>query len=166
MGVGWVTDPLHSLDVMVAWAGIFRDAAAGAGRTPGPFVLKRDAWVARRSQDLQEQWWPTIRAHHLFYKNLGFFRSGRFNADWEPWIAELTDEEWTYDRIVPNRLVAGTPQQVVEQIHEFVERTGCDEMVFSLRHAQGPDHAATMACIELFGSEVLPHVKGLGSRTP
>ena len=161
MGVGWVTDPLHNLDVMQAWAEIVRATAAEASQPRPHIVLKRDAWVTRSDRDLHETWWPTIRAHHLFYKKLGFFSSGRFNSKWEPWIAALTDDEWTFDRIVPNRLVAGSPQQVVEEIQRCVELIGCDEMVFSLRHAQGPDHKATMECIELFGSDVLPHVAAL-----
>jgi probable F420-dependent oxidoreductase len=157
MGLGWVTDPLHNMDVMTAWGEIFRGAAEEAGKTPGPIVLKRDAWVSRDQRQLADVWWPTLRAHHLFYKNLGFFSSGRFNTDWEPWIADISDDDWTYDRIVPNRNVAGSPQQVVEQIHEFTERMGCDELVFSIRHAMGPDHKATMECIETFGSDVFPH---------
>lgn len=157
LGLGWVTDPLHNMDVMAAWADIFRTAAHEAGTSAGPIILKRDAWVSRSQRELDETWWPTLRAHHLFYKDLGFFSSGRFNSDWEPWIAQLDDEEWTYDRIVPDRLVAGSPQQVVDQIHEFTERVRCDELIFSIRHATGPDHQATMECIELFGSEVFPH---------
>ena len=113
--------------------------------------------MSRDQRQLADVWWPTLRAHHLFYKNLGFFSSGRFNTDWEPWIADISDDDWTYDRIVPNRNVAGSPQQVVEQIHEFTERMGCDELVFSIRHAMGPDHKATMECIETFGSDVFPH---------
>ena len=157
LGLGWVTDPLHNMDVMVAWADIFRTAAHDVAMSPGPIVLKRDAWVSHSQRQLDDVWWPTLRAHHLFYKNLGFFSSGRFNSDWEPWIAELGDEDWTYDRIVPDRLVAGSPQQVVEQIHDFSERVQCDELIFSIRHATGPDHRATMECIELFGAEVFPH---------
>jgi probable F420-dependent oxidoreductase len=159
LGLGWVTDPLHNMDVMTAWASIFRSAAEEAGRAPGPVILKRDAWVSRSDRQLREEWWPTLRAHHLFYKHLGFFSSGRFNTAWEPWIADLSDDDWTYDRIVPDRLVAGSPQQVVDQISGFVERMACDEIVFSIRHATGPDHAATMACIELFGSDVFPHFR-------
>ena len=159
LGLGWVTDPLHNMDVMVAWAEIFRRAAAEAGRTPGPVVLKRDAWVSKSQRQLDDVWWPTLRAHHLFYKNLGFFTSGRFNLEWEPTLGTLSDEEWTYDRIVPNRLIAGSPAQVVEQIQEFTDRMACDQIVFSIRHAQGPDHRDTMECIELFGSEVFPHFR-------
>jgi probable F420-dependent oxidoreductase len=159
MGLGWVTDPLHNMDVMVAWAEIFRAAAREAGRAPGPVVLKRDAWVSKGQRELDEVWWPALRAHHLFYKNLGFFSSGRFNADWEPWIAELSDDEWTAERILPNRNVAGSPQQVVEQIRDFTDRVGCEELVLSIRHATGPDHQATMRCIETFGSEVFPHFR-------
>jgi probable F420-dependent oxidoreductase len=156
MGVGWVTDPLHSMTTFKAWAEIFRDAAAEAGVTPGPVILKRDGWVSKSQRQLHEEWWPTIRAHHLLYKGIGVFGAGRFNTDWEPGLAQLTNDEWTFDRIVPDRLVAGTPDQVVDQIGRWTQMVGADDMVFSIRHANGPDHKATMECIELFGAEVLP----------
>jgi alkanesulfonate monooxygenase SsuD/methylene tetrahydromethanopterin reductase-like flavin-dependent oxidoreductase (luciferase family) len=159
MGLGWVSDPLHNMDVMAAWAKIYRDATTAAGHQPGQLVLKRDAWVSKSQRQLDDVWWPTLRAHHLFYKNLGFFTSGRFNTQWEPWIAEISDDDWTYDRIVPNRLVAGSPDQVVEQISQFTQMTGADDIAFSIRHATGPDHKATMECIELFGTEVIPQFK-------
>ena len=45
-------------------------------RVPGPVVLKRDAWVSHSQRQLDEVWWPTLRAHHLFYKNLGLLQLG------------------------------------------------------------------------------------------
>ncbi|RMG51076.1 MAG: LLM class flavin-dependent oxidoreductase [Acidobacteria bacterium] len=158
LGTGWVSDPLHVIHVMKAWAEIYRQSAAEHGNQDRvQVVLIRDGWVSYDERELREVWWPTVRDYHLFYKNLGFFESGRFNADWEPWVRTIRDEEWTYDRIVPDRLIAGTPAQVVDEIERYRQEVGCEYIIFYFRHPTGPDHRATMRCIELFGKEVIPH---------
>ncbi len=101
-------------------------------------------------------WWPTVRDYHLFYKSLGFFESGRFNTDWEPWVRSIRDDEWTFDRLAPNRLIAGDPQQVIDEIARYRETVGCQHLILYLRHPTGPDHARVMKCIERFGKKVLP----------
>ncbi len=154
-GTGWISDPLHHINVMKAWAEIYRAAAAKHGN-PAECVLIRDAWVAGSHADVERDFWPHIRACHLFYKNLGFFESGRFNTEWEPWVRTITDAEWTFDRIAPNRLIAGTPQEVVDEIERYRTIVGCEYLVLYFRHPTGPDHAATMRSIETFGKHVLP----------
>ena len=69
--------------------------------------------LAETRVEIEQVWWPPLRTSHLFYKNLGFFESGRFNTEWEPWVRTVKDEEWTFDRVAPNRIIAGTPEQVV-----------------------------------------------------
>lgn len=162
LGTGWISDPLHSIAVMESWAKLYRDSAAehgNAGRTE--VVLIRDGWVSRDPSEVRETWWPTIRNYHLFYKNLGVFNSdsGRFNTALDPALATRSDDEWTFDRIGPDRLVAGSPEQVIAEIERYRETTGCETMVFAFRHASGPTHEATMRCIELFGKEVIAHFR-------
>jgi probable F420-dependent oxidoreductase len=155
LGMGWISDPLHHINVMKAWADIYRQAAAEHGN-PAEVVLIRDAWVAEDRSEVERVSWPTIRAYHLFYKNLGFFESGRFNTEWEPWVRTISDEEWTFDRVAPNRLIAGEPAEVIDEIHRYRDTVGCEYIILYFRHPTGPDHAQTMKCIELFGKKVLP----------
>jgi probable F420-dependent oxidoreductase len=156
LGDGWISDPLHHINVMQAWADIYRKAAAAHGsRTE--VVLIRDCWVADTRKEVEEVWWPGLRAMHLFYKNLGFFESGRFNTEWEPWVRTIKDEEWTFERIAPNRDIAGTPSQVIEEVERYRETVGCEYIVCYFRHPTGPDHEHTMKCIRMWGEKVIPH---------
>jgi len=157
IGDGWLSDPLHNLEVMKAWSQIYRTAAAQAGNTRVEIALLRDAWVGKSRAEVARVWWPHIQAYHLFYLHLGFFSSGRFNARWEPWVKEVkSDAEWTFERVAPNRLLCGTPDEVIAEIRRYEQEVGCQYMILMLRHPTGPSHHETMECIELFGKEVLP----------
>lgn len=70
-----------------------------------------------------------------------------------------TDAEWTFARVAPNRLICGTPDEVVADIKRYEQEVGCRYMVLMLRHPTGPSHRETLKCIELFGKEVLPRCK-------
>jgi alkanesulfonate monooxygenase SsuD/methylene tetrahydromethanopterin reductase-like flavin-dependent oxidoreductase (luciferase family) len=158
IGDGWISDPLHHFDVMKAWGDIYKTAAARHGNTRAEIALLRDAWVGESRAEIERVWWPHIQAYHLFYLHLGFFSSGRFNSQWEPWVKDVqSDAEWTFDRVAPNRLLCGTPGEVIAEIKRYEREIGCHYMILILRHPTGPSHQETMKCIELFGRKVLPH---------
>ncbi len=158
IGDGWLSDPLHNFDVMRAWSEMYRAAARQAGNPRVEIALLRNAWVGDSRAELEQTWWPHVKDYHLFYLRLGFFASGRFNAKWEPWVKEITaDAEWTCERVAPNRLIYGTPEQVVAELKRYEHATGCQYMILMLRCPSGPSHAETMRCIERFGTDVLPH---------
>ena len=160
IGDGWISDPLHNFDVMKAWSQIYRSAAAKAGNPRVAIALLRDAWVGESRTEVERVWWPHIQAYHLFYLRLGFFSSGRFNAQWEPWVKEVKlDTEWTFERVAPNRLICGTPDEVVAEIKRYEWEIDCQYMILMLRHPTGPSHQETLRCLELFGREVLPHCR-------
>lgn len=160
LGAGWISDPLHSIDVMQAWSEVYLDSAAEHGNSDeSEVVLIRDGWVSHDPEEVRDVWWPTIRDYHLFYKGLGVFNSdsGRFNTKLDSALATESDDQWTFDRIGPNRLIAGSPKEVIADIERYREATGCTTIVFAFRHGTGPSHEQTMRCIELFGKEIIPH---------
>ena len=158
IGDGWLSDPLHNFDVMRAWSEMYRAAARQAGNPRVEIALLRNAWVGDSRAEIEQNWWPHVKDYHLFYLRLGFFASGRFNAKWEPWVREITSAaEWTCERVAPNRLIYGTPEQVVTELKRYERATGCQYMILMLRCPSGPSHAETMRCIERFGTDVLPH---------
>lgn len=156
LGCGWVTDPLHHINVMKSWGDIYRQSSAEHKNPAVETALLRTAWVAETKHELENVFWPHVRAMHLFYKNLGFFESGRFNTEWEPWVKTITDAEWTFDRVAPNRLIAGNPSQVIDEIARYRDETRCEHMILYLRYPTGPGHEETMKCIRMFGEKVFP----------
>jgi alkanesulfonate monooxygenase SsuD/methylene tetrahydromethanopterin reductase-like flavin-dependent oxidoreductase (luciferase family) len=160
LGDGWLSDPLHHFDVLKAWSEIYRAAAARAGNPRVEIALLRDAWVGENRAEVERVWWPHIQAYHLFYLHLGFFSSGRFNAQWEPWVKEVkSDAEWTFARVAPNRVICGTPDDVIADLKRYQREIGCQYMILMLRHPTGPSHQETLKCIELLGKEVLPRCR-------
>ena len=158
IGDGWLSDPLHNFDVMKAWSEMYQAAAQETGNKRTETAILRNAWVADSQTEIEQVWWPHVQDYHLFYLRLGFFASGRFNAKWEPWVSEVkSDDEWTFDRVAPNRLICGTPDQVVTDLKRYEQETNCQYMIFMLRCPSGPSHAETMRCIERFGKDVFPH---------
>jgi probable F420-dependent oxidoreductase len=157
VGSGWISDPLHHIEVMKSWADIYRKQAQEA-RNAAEVVIMRAFMLAESRDEIERVWWPPLRTSHLFYKNLGFFESGRFNTQWEPWVRTIKDDEWTFDRIAPHRMIAGAPEQVIDEIQRYRDHVGCQYMVLYLRHPTGPDHDHVMRAIRLFGDKVLPKV--------
>jgi len=158
LGLGWICDPLTHLDTAEAWTAMYHEALAegGTGERPN-VVLIRDCWVGPE-KDLRELWWPTILNYHLFYKNLGFFTSGRFNTTYEPWVTTATDDDWTYERVLPNRAIYGSVDEVVDEIGRYSELLGVEELILAFRHSTGPTHEHTLEAIERFGREVIPQL--------
>lgn len=157
LGSGWISDPLHHIEVMKSWADIYRQQAL-ENENPAEVVIMRAFMLAETQAEIEQVWWPPLRTSHLFYKNLGFFESGRFNTEWEPWVRTIKDEDWTFNRVAPNRIIAGTPEQVVDEIQRYRDYVGCQYMVLYLRHPAGPDHEHVMKAIRLFGEKVLPRL--------
>jgi alkanesulfonate monooxygenase SsuD/methylene tetrahydromethanopterin reductase-like flavin-dependent oxidoreductase (luciferase family) len=148
-GDGWPTDNLQSLETIKQWTELYREAARTHGRQSN-VALARSAWVAETRSEVEQKWWPYVKAFHQPYIRLGLFKD--ISAD-----AGTTD--WSFDRVSPGRLVAGTPDRVVREIESYQAEVGCEWMIFLFRHPQGPSHEETKRCIELFGKEVIPHFK-------
>jgi alkanesulfonate monooxygenase SsuD/methylene tetrahydromethanopterin reductase-like flavin-dependent oxidoreductase (luciferase family) len=66
------------------------------------------------------------------------------------------------DQIRERTLIAGTPDQVVEQMRFWLERTR-PSMLFLWANAGRMNHADSMECIRLMGEEVLPRVRQIGA---
>lgn len=159
LGDGWLTDPLHNLDTISAWARQYREAAAKHARPPWIW-LQRDVWVTDDPRDVERVWAPHLVADWRFYFNLGFFRSGRFNPSYESWIGEVSSaDEIEFGRIRDDRVIAGTPDEVIAQLERWRLVVAPNGMCFRFRFPNGPDHERTIAAIRLFGREVIPHFR-------
>lgn len=157
LGDGWISDPLHIMQVMQRAAKIYRRGAREHSNTE-KVILMRDAWVSDSRREIEDVWWPHVKADHIFYLNLGYFSSGRFNSDWEPWIREARSEsEWTYERVAPNRLIAGNHDEVIKEVERYQREIGCNYMIMIFRRPTGPDHSTTVECIKRFGKYAIPH---------
>ncbi len=145
----WVAGPSKPLDMMQPLTTHYREAAQEAGREPC-VILMRDAWVAESRDEAERVYGPEVMtAYKYYWRNQALAFQG------------ITSEAaFTLDTMADDRLILGTPDECVQQIHRWSEALGTTYMVFRLRHAHsgGPPHAAIMRAIELFGARVIPQL--------
>jgi alkanesulfonate monooxygenase SsuD/methylene tetrahydromethanopterin reductase-like flavin-dependent oxidoreductase (luciferase family) len=165
LGDGWITDPLHNLTSMSAWAELYRASARTAGN-PVWMWLQRDIWVAESHDEVMRDWAPHLVADWRFY----FFALGldkRFNPEHEPWIRDVTrPEDITFDRLKEDRVLAGTPDHVAAELARWAATVRPDGICFRLRFPHGPGHAQTLRALRLFGQEVIPRFKAKVAKLP
>jgi alkanesulfonate monooxygenase SsuD/methylene tetrahydromethanopterin reductase-like flavin-dependent oxidoreductase (luciferase family) len=153
-GLPWATDPLHNIDVMKEWNGLYRAAGEEFGTTPKlSTVLLRDGWVADSLDAVERDWWPHIRAEHWFY----FQQVPRWVADREPLLAGVkTEDDFRFERHHVDRLIVGSPEDCIATIRRFEEALGMDYLILSMRVAAGPEHELELEAIRRFGRDVIP----------
>lgn len=153
-GSPWVTDPLHNIAVINHWAETYRESADEQGTgDDASVVLLRDGWIADSMEEVEEKWWPVVRADHWMY----FQAVPRFIANLEPTLSEVeTEEDFIFSRHRVDRFVVGSPEDCVEAIEKMRDELGMDYLVLSFRFANGPGHEDHLECIRRFGKEVIP----------
>jgi alkanesulfonate monooxygenase SsuD/methylene tetrahydromethanopterin reductase-like flavin-dependent oxidoreductase (luciferase family) len=148
-GDGWPTDNLQSMKTIKQWAELYRDTAREYGRQ-SVVALARSAWVAETMSEVEQKWWPCVNAFHQPYIKLGLFKDISYDAG---------PTDWSFDRVTPGRLIAGTPDKVIREIEKYRAEIGCEWLILLFRHPPGPSHEEVLGCIELFGNEVIPHFR-------
>lgn len=149
LGDAWVSSPSMPLDTMRAVTQQYRDEATAAGREPC-VILMRDAWVAQSRDEAERVYGPEVLAAYKYYwrNNAEAFRTIQSEAD------------FTLDNLARDRLILGTPEACVQQLHRWHEALGTNYVLMRLRHAHsgGPAHTEIMKAIELFGARVVPQL--------
>ncbi len=160
-GCPWPTDPLHNLDVMKYWADIYRAAGDEFGTSEKLRVnLLRDGWVGDSLEEVEQVWWPCIRAEHWFY----FKQVPRWVADREPFLKGIErEEDFKFDKHRIDRLVVGSPEDCIDTIRKFQQTIEMDYLITSFRVAEGPRFEEELKCIRRFGKEVIPAFKTVGA---
>ena len=146
LGDGWITNALMSLSTMTAMSRDYRAAAVAAGRRPHVTAI-RFCWPYTSREAALEQFGETALAMARTLFDYGAITDlpGVSSA------AEITLEEFMRDRFV-----FGTPAECVDTIGRFQEEAAVDDFLMIFRYPTGPDHAAVLEAMELFGTEVLP----------
>jgi alkanesulfonate monooxygenase SsuD/methylene tetrahydromethanopterin reductase-like flavin-dependent oxidoreductase (luciferase family) len=156
-GCPWPTDPLHNIEVMKEWKGIYDAAGEEYGTSDKlQMVLLRDGWVADSMDDVERDWWPCIRAEHWFY----FSQVPRWVLDREPLLEGVSSEQdFVFDKHHVDRLIVGSPGDCIASIRRFEEALGIDYLILSMRVAAGPSHELELEAIRRFGRDVIPAFK-------
>lgn len=147
---GWIADPIQSLDVIRDYAARYREAAKRHDRRP--FVcLMRDAIVADTPEEAREKSGPTLETHRWYFEHGAYVMDRHLEG-------VRRTRELTYDRVTQDRIVAGTPDQIVEQLQKWRREIEPDYLMVRLRHAGGPPQPEALSDIRAFGERVIPRL--------
>jgi len=107
------------------------------------------AETADEAAELERNFLPAGLRNNIA-RNMGANRVGTgIDSMIEEWQARLQSGHIAF---------AGTPDAVVEQIRDFAEETGVGVLDFIFSAGRTPP-AAVRRSLELFGREVLPHIR-------
>ena len=69
-----------------------------------------------------------------------------------------SEAEFTLDKMAGDRIILGSPEEVVDQLQRWQEATNAEMLMFRLRqaHSGGPPHDKILRAIRLFGEKVIP----------
>jgi probable LLM family oxidoreductase len=129
------------------YADLYRRALAQLEAPELPIGVHSPGFVGRTDDEAREQFWPQ-------YKKM----RDRIGADrgWPPMARSEFDHE-----VGPHgSLYVGSPETVAQKIANTVRAVGASR--FDLKYSAGPlSHELLMACIELYGTRVIPRVREL-----
>ena len=150
MGDGWIADPIQSLSVIKNYAEQYRAEAKKHGRKPF-IVLMRDCVIGENWDACVTKSEPTMVTHQWYY------HYGAYVMDEH--IKDIKDpKDLSFDIAAKERLIAGSPEQCLEQLTMWKEEVQPDYLLLRMRQPGGPPQAEALADIRMFGEHVIPNL--------
>jgi alkanesulfonate monooxygenase SsuD/methylene tetrahydromethanopterin reductase-like flavin-dependent oxidoreductase (luciferase family) len=143
VGDYWVVSPRHSKTFLRKAVPAYKAALENQGKPFKGLPIVRELCVANDSKEAEKRIKEAFQGMNRFYQRWG--QSGERS---EPDFHELKRE----------RLVVGSPQDVVEQIMSYHQEFGTGFMWFRL-YWPGSDPQWAVETIQLFGQKVIPAIK-------
>ena len=156
-GDGVVTDPMQSMAALKEFVAEYRTLCVSRGQKPYVALMRR-VLIGRNKEEALLRFGPGLveGAQYAAWSNY-------LQREYEPWLKNIkSPEEITFEMVNQDRrLLWGSPDEVVEQIHEMDKAFGgIDYLLPSFAPGTGPQgwqHG--MESIRLFGEKVIPHFK-------
>jgi len=160
LGDLWLCGPVQSLAKAKSCLEIYRAACAAQSRS-ADWILRRFAWIGTDRRRIEQEILPRYIDGLLVH-----WRESAEDAAEQELFARLdAGETITPEEIAADRLLWGTPEDVIGQIERYQRETGCDH-VHAAFGAGMPAHDSEYSTlgefeeqaemIRLFGREVIP----------
>lgn len=155
MGLPWLTGLMPRRTVLQRWAHVYGEQCKANGHEPRVVVI-RDGWVAEDRAAVQNVWWPYARQEHWRYVT----QVTPAMAEMDPSLSRVRRlEEFALEAHGEDRLIVGTPDDVISSLKSFQGTLATDYVILRFRLVTGPSHQATLRCLRLFGREVIPKMR-------
>ena len=146
----WIADPIQSIGVIKDYADQYRAEAKKNGRKPS-VILMRDCVIGDTPESTLAKSGPTMETHQWYYEFGGYVE--------DEYIKDLKGpQDLTFEIAAKDRLIAGTPEQCLEQLQMWSEVVQPDYLMLRMRQAGGPPQAEALEDIRLFGEKVIPNL--------
>jgi alkanesulfonate monooxygenase SsuD/methylene tetrahydromethanopterin reductase-like flavin-dependent oxidoreductase (luciferase family) len=159
LGDAWVCGPVQSLAKARACLDVYRAGCARAGRDPA-WVLRRYAWIGADRRAVMDEILPAYVDGLMEH----WRESVEDDAERALFARLDAGEDVPPAEIAEDRLLWGSPDDVVAQVSRYRDLTGADHvhaafgagLPANTGQASLGDFATVKAMIELFGREVIP----------
>ncbi|HZT86965.1 MAG TPA: LLM class flavin-dependent oxidoreductase [Stellaceae bacterium] len=133
----------------------YRDAFYEAGHPGRPEVyLRLSMHVGETDRQAREEGEPSIMAG---YKSLISRLEGSPNARRRAEVEEV--KRATYDDVIRDKVVVGSPETVVDRLKELEDELGIDGILFELNFGAAIPAELMMRSLQLICDKVMPHFK-------
>jgi len=150
MGDGWIADPIQSLAVIKDYAKQYRAEAKKHGRKPY-VVLMRDCVIGESWDACVDKSGPTMATHRWYFRYGAYVMDEHIKGVKDP-------DELSFDLAKKDRLIAGTPEQCLEQLLMWKKEIEPDYIMLRMRQPGGPPQPEALADIRMFGEKVIPNL--------
>ena len=150
LGDGWIADPIQSLPVIKDYAEQYRAEAHKHGRKPF-VVLMRDCVIGESWDACLAKSEPTMITHRWYYHYGAYVK--------DDYIKDVKKaQDLTFEIASEDRLIAGSPEQCLEQLLMWKEAVKPDYVMLRMRQPGGPPQAEALSDIRMFGEHVIPNL--------
>lgn len=158
LGDAWLCGPVQSITRANTCLDIYR-AACAAHAKPADWILRRYAWVGTDKREIEDDILPRYVGGLMEH-----WRESAEDDEEKALFARIdAGEPVTPQEIAADRLMWGTPDQVIEQIHRYQRETGAEHIHMAFGAGlPGDTEKSTFGSfddlktmVELFGREVI-----------
>jgi alkanesulfonate monooxygenase SsuD/methylene tetrahydromethanopterin reductase-like flavin-dependent oxidoreductase (luciferase family) len=147
IGDGWMIGPHSAIDELQRQVEIFRSTWGGAGKAGTPAIpIIRETFVAQTRAEAMTKARPCLeqlyRAIYVQWKQ-------------NEAMNDPTELSWAFDKLAKGRFILGSPEECIDQIHEYEDRLGASYMLPRFDWTPGLPQAEILASMRLFGEKVI-----------
>jgi alkanesulfonate monooxygenase SsuD/methylene tetrahydromethanopterin reductase-like flavin-dependent oxidoreductase (luciferase family) len=158
LGDQWLCSPGETINAAVRWSSEYTAKRRALSKSPD-WVLRRYVWIAPTRQEILDGVLPAYVGGLMEH-----MREAAEDSDNRALFARLDAGEHVSDEEIANdRILWGSPADVVQQILRYRALTGCDHIhvAFAMGlsghgNSYMGDFASISAMVRLFGREVIP----------
>ncbi len=150
IGDCWYINPHNRIDVIERQMDVYRRALDELGKPfPKEIPMRREVFVARSREEALRLCRPYLETKYRSYRDWG---QDKVLPE------DDTDFDVSFEKLIENRFILGSPDEVVEQILRLADRIGVNHLIVSIQWPQMPQSLA-FETMQLLAEEVFPRVR-------